>query len=558
ANRTEIVTETMDIEVSSSGISGMVTWVGDELFDGTPLVDTDLVLRSTFGISDDVTMTTTNGSFTTEETRIIQGTGEVTFTENGTFVSEGIASAVDFSGTFTRIVNDGRTFVANGTWNGSGSIKASWINMESSEIPACDVDPTDSTNISMPVNQTVCVKDDSGALPVYMLDGEVEANGRFTSDTTTVLVQEIELSTFEGIGTFEGTGTFNGTGQFTGIGDFSGDLVKPGSFYQTGLVPGDYEVFAQLDNGREVQLPQIVSVGLSPSYDIAVTIPGSVLRGNITDFDGNVLDNVTFEWDDLLLDEDHSIITTNSTGGYNFGPISTGEYQVRIDIDSDGLYEVNQTLSVGNVSETLTPISLIPEMYDVSIQLTSPINESSGEPILDLGDRNLSLSLGSSQLIIDVVSDSNGIIDAELVPGVYNILDSESSEYLLFESFELLDDDLSITMGYTVSSTVSGQLMVYTVPFDENWTVSQEQFNTTPASNVNIAFVSGDLILDTTSDLEGNFSVQLPGNLDFQMIATSTGNFGGSQYFEINNQSSIDLGSIYLKELTTLSGILYA
>ena len=96
ANRTELVTETMDIQVSSSGISGMVSWTGDEIFNGEPLVDTDIVLRSSFGISDEVTMTTTNGSFTTDETRIIQGTGEVTFTENGTFVSDGIASVVDF------------------------------------------------------------------------------------------------------------------------------------------------------------------------------------------------------------------------------------------------------------------------------------------------------------------------------------------------------------------------------------------------------------------------------------------------------------------------------
>ena len=557
ANRTAIVTETMDIEVSSSGISGMVTWVGDELFDGTPLVDTDLVLRSTFGISEDVTMTTTNGSFTTDETRIIQGTGEVTFTENGTFVSEGIASAVDFSGTFTRIVNDGRTFVANGTWNGSGSIKASWINMESSEIPACDVDPTDSTNISMPVNQTVCLKDDSGALPVYMLDGEVEANGRFTSDTTTILVQEIELSTFEGIGTFEGTGTFNGTGQFTGIGDFSGDLVKPGSFYQTGLVPGDYEVFAQLDNGREVQLPQIVSVGLSPSYDIAVTIPGSVLRGNITDFDGNVLDNVTFEWDDLLLDEDHLVITTNSTGGYNFGPISTGEYQVRIDIDSDGFFELNQTLSVSNVSSVLSPIDIVPNMYDISIQLTSPVNDSTGEPMLPLDNITLQLTSEFSDLGIEVISDENGIINTELVPGVYNLFDSNSEDYLLFESFELIDEDLSISMDYSISSTVSGQLMVYTTEFDENWSAVEADNNSTPASNVNIVFVSGDLTLQAVSDLEGNFSVQLPGDLAFQMIASSTGNFGGSQYFDIDNQSSVDLGSIYLEELMDVNGVLY-
>ena len=138
-------------------------------------------------------MSTTNGSFTTDETRIIQGTGEVEFTENGTFVSDGLASVVDFTGTFTRTISDKRTYVANGTWNGSGEIKASWIDLSSFEsVSGCNVDANDSTNITMPENQTLCLKDDTGDLPVYMLDGEIMADGRFTSDGTTVLTQELE------------------------------------------------------------------------------------------------------------------------------------------------------------------------------------------------------------------------------------------------------------------------------------------------------------------------------------------------------------------------------
>ncbi len=560
ANRTDIVTETMDIEVSSSGISGMVSWTGDELFNGDPLVNTDIVLRSTFGISDDVTVTTTNGSFTTDETRIVQGTGEVTFTENGTFVSEGIASVVDFSGTFTRDINDGRTFVANGTWDGTGSIKASWINMDSSDVVACDVDPDNSANITMPVNQTICLKDATGTLPVYMIDGVLEANGRFTSVGKTVLVQEIELSTFEGIGSFVGTGTFNGTGQFTGIGDFSGDLVKPGSFYQTGLVPGDYEVFAQLENGREVKLPQIVSVGLTPSYDVEVTIPGSILRGNITDSAGEVIEGLeNFEWDDKSLDGAALQIPVNETGNYNYGPISTGDYQVRIDVDSDGFFEVNQTIFVNNVSNVLTPISVIQDMYDISIQLTSPVNDSNGEDLIELGNRTLQLQSDLSEMAKTVESDENGMIKAELIPGNYNLFDSLSEDYLLFESFELVDENLSLTVDYSISSTVSGKLLAYTMEFDENWTTAEAENNSTPASNSIIVFTSGNLTLETIADVEGDFTVKLPGDLNFQMIASSPGNFaGGSQYFEINNSSSFDLGTIYLEELQTVNGILFA
>ena len=83
ANRSVAVTENMDIAVDSSGISGQLTWFGDELFNGEPIVDTTLVLRNIHETSDDVTLVTTNGSFSTDETRIIQGTGQATFTENG-------------------------------------------------------------------------------------------------------------------------------------------------------------------------------------------------------------------------------------------------------------------------------------------------------------------------------------------------------------------------------------------------------------------------------------------------------------------------------------------
>ena len=64
------------------------------------------------------------------------------------------------------------------------------------------------------------------------------------------------------------------TGRFVGKGMFSGPMVNPGSFYQTGIVPGEYDAFVNLTNGKEVKLPQTVSVGLEPSYDISLTMPG--------------------------------------------------------------------------------------------------------------------------------------------------------------------------------------------------------------------------------------------------------------------------------------------
>ena len=45
------------------------------------------------------------------------------FTENGTFESEGVAFADDFTGTFTRSIADGRVYTSNGTWkHGASSV----------------------------------------------------------------------------------------------------------------------------------------------------------------------------------------------------------------------------------------------------------------------------------------------------------------------------------------------------------------------------------------------------------------------------------------------------
>ena len=172
-------------------------------------------------------------------------------------------------------------------------------------------------NITMPENQTLCLKDDTGDLPIYMLDGKIIADGRFTSDGTTVLTQELEGASFEGIGTFEGTGIFNGTGQFTGIGAFSGEMVNPGSFYQTGLVPGEYDVYANLDNGREIKLLNTVSIGLDPIYGLELTLPGSLITGNITSQDLEPIANAKFEWLDtelegatpVIVESDRMVIT---------------------------------------------------------------------------------------------------------------------------------------------------------------------------------------------------------------------------------------------------------
>ena len=140
-----------------------------------------------------------------------------------------------------------------------------------------------------------------------MISGVVEAQGRFTADGIVEFTWEMTGATFEGAGAFNGTGTINGTGMFAGIGTFSGPMVEPGSFYATGLMPGRYNMIAQLARGREVLLPEPVQIGIVPTYGAEMTIPGSYFNDTMEDSEGNILSNFTFELQDSGLDDEDVI-----------------------------------------------------------------------------------------------------------------------------------------------------------------------------------------------------------------------------------------------------------
>ena len=138
ANRVTPISTSLDVSIGSSGVSGTVTWSGDESFNGDPISETTFILRNIWSMTDNYTVETTSGSFTTEESRILQGTGEATLVEDGSFESEGIALVKNFIGNFTRDIGNERTFFANGTWTGFGTMEASWV--EPTDVAACELD----------------------------------------------------------------------------------------------------------------------------------------------------------------------------------------------------------------------------------------------------------------------------------------------------------------------------------------------------------------------------------------------------------------------------------
>ena len=558
ANRTAEFTDSMNIQVDSSGISGQLTWTGDESFEGDAIVDTTIKLVNVHQASDDLLLVTTNGSFSTEETRILQGTGEAVFDENGTFESNGLASVVNFVGTFTRSIGDGRTYIANGSWNGTGELTASWIDLDDGFNITCDVDANDSSVTTMPENETVCLIDDTGDLPVYLIDGLVNANGRFTSAGETILIQEHNGASFEGIGFFEGTGIFNGTGRFVGSGHFSGEMVSPGSFYQTGIVPGEYQALVMFDDGSEVELPETVSVGIDPSFGINLNMPGSLIAGNVTDSTGSPITDLSIFFENVNKENASEIeIKSNETGGYYFGPLHPGAYSFRIDMDGDGYNEIQDIVTVTTDAGVISPISIIPEMFDVDIQLVSPMDDD-GENLLNLSNRNITISSSEIFFSQQYTTDVNGVVSLELIPGNYELTDENSESYVIFTTFAVSEDNLTLDAPFSIATTLNGNLRAYTSEFNETWSSTDRIDNSVVASNLAFKVQSEEFSYSVSTDNDGNFSLLVPGDREYQLIAYSTTlTHGLGIDFSPENVTNYDLSTQYLKETTTVQGALF-
>ena len=559
ADRMEDVTEAMDIGVQSSGVSGLVSWSGAEAFNGEPLVDTTFVLRSIWSMSENYTLTTTNGSFTSDESRILQGSGEATFTENGTFESEGVAFAQDFTGTFTRSIADKRTYTSNGTWNGVGTLEASWIANES--VADCF---EENGTFSMPTNETVCTKSTDGDVTTYMLDGEITANGRLTSQGISTLKTELDNATFEATGSFEGIGTINGTGLFIGQGDFAGSMVQPGSFYITGLVPGMYNMIAQLDNGKEVLLPDPVNVGITPTYDLAMSMPGSLFEDTLEDFFSEVFANETIELVDVGLGEEFAVnIITDENGSFSYGPLAPGDYFYRVDVDNDGWYEINESLFVRDDSENFSMSMAVPEMHDVTIQLVSPVDAETQTSLIDVTNRVVTFTNDDPLMApINATSDETGVLYIELPMGAYTISDDNDENYVLFSHFELENEDVAFDGNYAVSTWVNGSVRTHLDASNyAQWLESSDDIKlieSDAASSLTIDFVSGDLAFSTVTDADGNYSMRLPNGQDFHMTTISLfSTYTGGQLITLAGEDEIDMGIMYLAPATAVNGFVY-
>ncbi|MBT3971894.1 MAG: hypothetical protein HOE92_06725 [Euryarchaeota archaeon] len=527
----------VSLEVEASGVSGIIAWSGHEDFNGEPLVDTTFILRNIWSDTDNRTVMTTNGSFTTDETRIVQGTGQVTFTESGDFTSDGIAIARNFTGNFTRTFSDKQSYTGNGTWTGTGTLDMVWMDAEN--VLACN---GTGDNQTMPEEESVCLQDDGE----YFLDGTMTAYGRFTTQGSVSFTTQMESQTFEGNGIYEGTGTINGTGLFIGIGEFSGEMVEPGSFYVTGLMPGRYNMIAQLENGREVLLPDPVDVGLEPSFDLEMSIPGSIFMAEeIHDMEGELVSNTTFELQDLGLDDSEVVyITTDENGSFSHGPLPSGAYYYRFDIDSDGFYELNNTFYAVGDSENFTIDATIPTHHDVTVHIAGTVwNSSTGQfEVWENANQTVLFTESSfADLTVEATSDANGDLLVELPMGMWVATDLDDPTFILYSEFELIDGDLDLgEWNYTRSVNVTGQ-----VNYPEDFSVAEQglEINYLPAIGVGVEFRSGNIVITDVTDLNGSFEVSLPEGMIFDATTFSTTSFStaGAHFTVVNEMDPLNL-----------------
>ena len=567
-----------DIIVESSGVAGTVTWTGHESFEGQALDDVEFILRNIWDMTSNYTVTTTSGSFTTgpDESRVIPGTGEVIFSSDGIFDTQGNTGIVrGFTGNYTRLVLDGRSYTSNATFDGSGSIVATWIDYDA---PDCDNETVDNvTSVTLPTwNETVddvttavkhiaCLTDKADT---YLFEGIINASGRMTADGQVTTVKYLEDETFEGTGVFEGIGIANGTGQFIGEGTFSGPMVAPGSFYKTGLMPGTYNMIAVLENGREILLPDPVDVSIGPSNGLNMKMPGSIFEDilyadYLTDGNPTPLPNASIELLDFDLAEGviSAEIITDENGSFSYGPLVTGDYQWRVDIDQDGWYEVEENFSVGLDSENISMAVSVPTKRDVVVTLDA------GDTGLDVSNRTLTFTNAESTDLNDytvyAVSDENGIVHAEINMGQWIISDETDEDYVLWHEVEVTTDDLAFDLEYAVSVWINGsiwafdQLLLTTGQFESPSDIPEEDLRI--ATNVGITARSGLIVVETTSDLNGSYSLRLPEGTVFHITADSFCGDGGtcSAGMLITNASEVTNTDLFLVVTDIVQGTVW-
>ena len=520
SNGESIISAPIIVEPASS--TGRLVWAGSELFSGDSLDNATIELSPSWDMinADPYVLSTSNGSIEGADLRF-EGTGEVTFTGEGSVITATTATISDFTGNYTQTVFHNHSLTGDGEFAGKGVIEGI-INDDISELLDCDVNET------MPENSSLCLKSNGN----YLLNGVVNATGRFTANGVASFTQKLVQATLIGSGVFStdtsdsnltNYGTINGTGTFTGRGTFSGVMVQPGTFHVVDAIPGSYDVTVIFSDGTHVEINDGYSIPQQPVNTITeIDINGGSITGDLIDQLGNPLmvsiilrtdssnasdaisDCNVVKYAPCLISPELSWNGDELIGSkLTYGPIMPGAYIVEIDMDSDGFSEIYmEYIFDANETSSFVLPSPIPNTTDLTFQL---VRDENGMDTL-VNDLNLTLNLknGTGSPVNAEYNTINNDYYVELLPGTWILNYTLSDTEQLWEEIEIANDDFSAVYEFHTSQVVNGTLY-YNENISDNSIDEDKILDFVP-----IVFYWDDFSTTVETSFNGTFSLVLP------------------------------------------------
>ena len=500
-----------NVSVEPSYATGKLVWSGATFFDQDPLTDVTVEISpSAEHVQIPPHSTTTSSGVVEGYDLAFGGIGEVTFTGEGSLISQGVVTVTDFTGNHTQTISHNHSLTGDGLFSGRGILSGNVT--DEIEIPGCDV------NSTMPENHSVCSLESGD----FLIEGSVNATGRFTSNGSTSFTRGLSHATLVGSGVFvvdtsddlDSYGTINGTfANVEGEGIFSGPMVQPGTFHFVDLIPGVYDISVIFSDGTTVDLEEQFIIPLIGSPDVTtVDIAGGAISGYLVNSTGSSINSTV-----ALLDENstHSdatsecsdsgfapcLLVPDEDGFFQFGPIVPGNYTAQTDVDSDGFPELSEDYIFDpEIDIEYEFPSPVPETSDLTFTLTE-----SGNPVPDL-DVTLRLKNGTGDAAFVEYDNESGHYRAELSRGTWILNHTLSEDMQLWEQIEVGEDDIYAEYEFEVSIRING-----TVFYDEDLGSDEDG----PEEGKVLDYVQVDFHWEGFStvaqtDGGGHFSVVLP------------------------------------------------
>ena len=500
-----------NISVSPSHATGKLVWSGAEFFDGTPVTNVSIELAPSWDRVQIAPFTVDSSSGVVEGYDLtFAGIGEVTFTGEGTVVSQGIVTVSDFTGNYTQTIFHNHSLTGDGQFSGRGTLSGSIS--DDAEIAECDI------NSTMPENASVCLLEGGD----YLLDGTMNATGRFTSNGSTAFVRSLSHATLVGSGEFtvnasddlDSYGTINGTlSTAEGEGIFSGPMVHPGTFHIVDAVPGEYDVTVIFEDGTRIDIDDGFSIPLVGTPEVnTIDIAGGSISGTLVDATGEPLEGAVMLLDnasepaDAITDCQESgtapcLMMPDEAGDFEFGPIIPGNYTAQIDLDGDGFPEISADyVFLAELDAAMVFPSPVPETSDLTFRMLED-----GQNVPDL-NVTLRLKNGTGEPVTAMFDSVSGDYLVELVQGTWIMNHTLTEELQVWEQIEIGDEDMDADYEFHISRLVMGS-----VYYEENLSIEfPEPDEGKILDYVVVEFHWGNFSTIAETNGSGDFSVVLP------------------------------------------------